>query len=211
MSVFSGLIVGLGNPGTQYASTRHNYGFLCVDALLEYAKKNNFDCTEQSGQKFKCELFRVKLWNNKQYLIAKPMTFMNLSGESVQMLSAWHKIEPEKIIVMHDELDIPLNSIRFKIGGGNAGHNGLASITSLLGTPNFARLRLGIGRSKFAKTNDWVLGKFTNEEFNVLDKMYEPCIETIKTYYEKGKEQATRYANEISKKNIALENEKKAS
>ncbi|MFR4117803.1 MAG: aminoacyl-tRNA hydrolase [Bilophila wadsworthia] len=140
----AGLIVGLGNPGKQYESTRHNMGFLFVDELLREAK----NVSSMSGDKFRCELWKAALPGSPdQWLIAKPQTFMNLSGECVQPLAAWHRLLPENILVVHDELDIAPGRMKFKKGGGNAGHNGLKSITQRLGTPDFYRLRLGIGRS----------------------------------------------------------------
>ena len=138
----AGLIVGLGNPGKQYESTRHNMGFLFVDELLREAK----NVSSMSGDKFRCELWKAALPGSPdQWLIAKPQTFMNLSGECVQPLAAWHRLLPENILVVHDELDIAPGRMKFKKGGGNAGHNGLKSITQRLGTPDFYRLRLGIG------------------------------------------------------------------
>ena len=137
----AGLIVGLGNPGKQYESTRHNMGFLFVDELLREAK----NVSSMSGDKFRCELWKAALPGSPdQWLIAKPQTFMNLSGECVQPLAAWHRLLPENILVVHDELDIAPGRMKFKKGGGNAGHNGLKSITQRLGTPDFYRLRLGI-------------------------------------------------------------------
>ena len=134
----AGLIVGLGNPGKQYESTRHNMGFLFVDELLREAK----NVSSMSGDKFRCELWKAALPGSPdQWLIAKPQTFMNLSGECVQPLAAWHRLLPENILVVHDELDIAPGRMKFKKGGGNAGHNGLKSITQRLGTPDFYRLR----------------------------------------------------------------------
>ena len=143
---YTGVLVGLGNPGPRYEGTRHNCGFALVSALLELADKEG-GLSSLNGGKFSCELWRVRLSQlNGTWLAAMPQTFMNLSGQCVQPLLAWHKLKPEQLVVAHDELDIPAGELRFKRGGGNAGHNGLKSITELLGTPDFYRLRLGIGR-----------------------------------------------------------------
>ena len=152
-----GLIVGLGNPGPKYAQTRHNLGFLMLDALLAAAD----DVQPQAG-KFQAELWRIRLRGvSDPWLCAKPQTFMNLSGAAVQPLAAWHRIPPDRILVIHDELDLPPGRMKCKCGGGDAGHNGLKSITERLGTPDYYRLRLGIGRSPFpgGDTANWVLGR----------------------------------------------------
>ena len=131
---YTGVLVGLGNPGPRYEGTRHNCGFALVSALLELADKEG-GLSSLNGGKFSCELWRVRLSQlNGTWLAAMPQTFMNLSGQCVQPLLAWHKLKPEQLVVAHDELDIPAGELRFKRGGGNAGHNGLKSITELLGT-----------------------------------------------------------------------------
>lgn len=143
---YAGVLVGLGNPGPRYDGTRHNCGFALVSALLELAEREG-RLSGLNGGKFSCELWRLHLPRlGGAWLAAMPQTFMNLSGQCVQPLLAWHKLKPEQLVVAHDELDIPAGELRFKRGGGNAGHNGLKSITELLGTPDFYRLRLGIGR-----------------------------------------------------------------
>ena len=173
----AGLIVGLGNPGRQYENTRHNMGFMTIDALLREARA----VTPLSGGKFRCALWKAELpvpavpsrtgraggagravsgsackpapksapgTAGIPWLLAKPETFMNLSGDCVQPLAAWHRITPDRLLVVHDELDLPPGRMKFKKGGGNAGHNGLKSICERLGTPEFYRLRLGIGHPR---------------------------------------------------------------
>ena len=177
----AGLIVGLGNPGKQYESTRHNMGFLFVDELLREAK----NVSSMSGDKFRCELWKAALPGSPdQWLIAKPQTFMNLSGECVQPLAAWHRLLPENILVVHDELDIAPGRMKFKKGGGNAGHNGLKSITQRLGTPDFYRLRLGIGRSPHGgeDTVNWVLGRLSPEAQDAFRKQLPAAFEVVRLF-----------------------------
>ncbi|WP_373698647.1 aminoacyl-tRNA hydrolase [Neisseria dentiae] len=132
------LIVGLGNPGAEYAQTRHNAGFWFIDELA-WAWK----AVLKEEKKFFGETARVARSEGDVWLL-KPNTFMNRSGQAVAALASFYKIKPEEILVVHDELDIPCGRIRFKLGGGNGGHNGLKDIQARLGTPNFYRLRLGI-------------------------------------------------------------------
>lgn len=132
------LIVGLGNPGKEYEHTRHNAGFWLLDELAWQWKANFKD-----EKKFFGEVARVSQADGDVWLL-KPMTFMNRSGQAVSALAQFYKIKPEEILVVHDELDIECGRIKFKLGGGNGGHNGLKDIQARLGTPNFYRLRLGI-------------------------------------------------------------------
>lgn len=139
---FKGLIVGLGNPGPQYSQTPHNFGFLALDALLESPRGR---WTPASCPVPQCELWRGVL-DGQKWLAAKPLTYMNLSGKAVGPLAGWYKLDPEQILVIQDELDLPLGVIRFKKDGGPGGHKGIASIASSLGSASFFRMRIGIGR-----------------------------------------------------------------
>lgn len=132
------LIAGLGNPGNEYVHTRHNAGFWFLDELA-WEWKAHF----KEEKKFYGEVARVARPEGEVWLL-KPNTFMNRSGQAVAALAQFYKIKPEEILVVHDELDIPCGRIRFKLGGGNGGHNGLKDIQARLGTPNFYRLRFGI-------------------------------------------------------------------
>ena len=133
------LIVGLGNPGREYEATRHNAGFWWVDAVA--ARKS---VSFKPEKKFHGLAARLAVSNHEVWLL-KPETFMNLSGRSVSALAGFYKIMPEEILVVHDELDLPPGTVRLKKGGGHGGHNGLKDIIAQLGTPDFWRLRLGIG------------------------------------------------------------------
>ncbi len=136
------LIVGLGNPGIDYADTRHNAGFWFLDQLAQREK-----VFFHEEKKFQGEVARVRLAGQDIWLL-KPSTFMNRSGQAVVALALYYKILPEEILVVHDELDLMPGCMKLKKGGGNAGHNGLKDITEKLSTPNFWRLRLGTGHPR---------------------------------------------------------------
>jgi PTH1 family peptidyl-tRNA hydrolase len=139
MSVDRWLIVGLGNPGPEYAGNRHNVGFMVLDELAARA-----------GGRFKVHKARAEVLEGRlpegPVVLAKPLSFMNLSGGPVKALADFYKIDPARVIVVHDELDIPYGALRVKLGGGDNGHNGLKSITKALATRDYLRLRFGIGR-----------------------------------------------------------------
>lgn len=149
------LIVGLGNPGGKYENTRHNAGFMVIDRLLSP------QAIKISNEKFQGELYKIG-----SLLLLKPQTFMNLSGKSVQAVANFYK--PERIIVIHDDLDLAFGAMKFKIGGSSGGHNGIKSIDSLIGN-EYERVRIGIGRGKFDTIN-FVLGKFSEDEREILDE-----------------------------------------
>ena len=196
MSTFDGLLVGLGNPGPKYAGTRHNLGFMLVDSVLEAAVRERRAVREQSGAKFCCRLWRLELPGGREWLVAAPETFMNLSGESVQPLAAWHRIAPDQILVAHDELDLAPGRMRFKCGGGNAGHNGLESIAQRLGTVGFNRLRLGIGRPpRGGETVNWVLGHFAEADRAAISLVLPAAVDVVHEFAAKGLEAATRLSS----------------
>ena len=170
-----GIIVGLGNPGNQYKNNRHNLGFLVLEQFLE-AIAPKYHVEQVSASKFSCILFKVTFEKNIPWFFAFPQTFMNLSGECVQPLLAWYKTNPEKLIVVHDELDLTPGRIQLKKGGGAAGHNGLKSITQRLATQEYYRLRIGIGRPKDpANVSSWVLGGFGEDSELITQSQEEAC------------------------------------
>ncbi len=191
------LLVGLGNPGSQYQGTRHNLGFMFVDYFKEHcAAKGQVE--ELKGSKFKCELWRVKENNSSPWwLLAKPLTFMNLSGTSVQPLLAWHNLTSKNLIVAHDELDIGVGQVRFKCGGGNAGHNGLKSITEHLATPDFYRLRLGIGRplsKEEGEVSRHVLSKPSLAEKESIHNVMPKAFDVLDVFTKEGLAPASKFA-----------------
>jgi PTH1 family peptidyl-tRNA hydrolase len=154
------LVVGLGNPGSRYASTRHNVGFMAVDRLREELGLGDY------REKFSGETVRGDALGHGVVLL-KPMTFMNVSGASVQPAMAFHKVPVQEVLVLHDELDLPFGDVRVKVGGGHAGHNGLRSIIERTSSPEFVRVRIGIGRPPpgFAgDVADYVLSGFDASE-----------------------------------------------
>lgn len=190
---FSGVLVGLGNPGPSYEGTRHNCGFALVEGLLRAVGEGG-DVQEVSGSKFSCRLWRLRspllggVW-----LAAMPQTYMNLSGQCVQPLLAWHKVLPDRLLVAHDELDIPPGELRFKLGGGNAGHNGLKSITQQLGTPDFYRLRIGIGRPPArGDVSNWVLGRPASDDQARIDDALNRALKVVFAFADKGLDAAVR-------------------
>jgi PTH1 family peptidyl-tRNA hydrolase len=158
------LIVGLGNPGGEYADTRHNAGFRFLEALLA-----DSGTTLRSERRFSARLGRVKLAQRELWLMM-PMTFMNHSGEAVTSFARYHKILPEQILVVHDDLDLSVGTVRLKLGGGDGGHNGVHDIALQLGSPEFVRLRIGIGRPPAgADATSYVLKKLPAAEHELLD------------------------------------------
>ena len=150
------VIVGLGNPGPKYAGTRHNAGFLCVDRLAERAGIALND-------RRKTALLGEGRIEGKRVVFVKPRTFMNVSGEAVRYAMDRYRVRAESVLIVLDDLDLPLGRVRMRASGGSGGHNGLSSINAALGTQDYARLRIGIGRPQ-GETVGYVLGAFTPEE-----------------------------------------------
>lgn len=152
------LLIGLGNPGAEYALTRHNIGFMAVEAVRQSLGFPSWVS--------KCKGFVSKgRVGGLDVVMLLPQTYMNLSGESVQAAAAFYKIAPADVLVCHDDIDLPMGTMRYKVGGGDAGHNGLKSMTKCLGTADYGRLRLGVGRPVHkSQVSDYVLGLFTQDE-----------------------------------------------
>ncbi len=188
-----GVIVGLGNPGSQYATTRHNLGFLTLEAFLKnISSEQRVD--QISTSKFNSITFKVE-YNNSAWICVFPQTFMNLSGDCVQPLLSWYKIMPENLYVIHDELDLIPGRIQFKKGGGNAGHNGLKSISNRLGTQDYFRLRMGIGRPKdSSQVSSWVLSGFGQDK-PLIEEAIQQGIYAIKDIIELGTVKAMNKIN----------------
>lgn len=181
------LIVGLGNPGREYEQTRHNIGFMLLDHL-------DFASSIIWKDKYKGIYAKINAFDDEIHLL-KPQTFMNLSGESVQKAAAFFKIEPKDIFVVHDELDIPYGTIAMKNGGGLAGHNGLKSIAQCLGTKDFLRLRMGIGRPTVGSVSNFVLSDFSSVEKMSLDFVLKESSKAVGAYLEKGFDACVRNYN----------------
>ena len=182
------LIVGLGNPTAEYEHTRHNAGFWFLDELAWQWK-----AAFKNEKKFFGDVARVARAEGDVWLL-KPDTYMNLSGKAVQALANFYKIQPEEILVVHDELDIDCGAIRFKLGGGNGGHNGLKDIQAKLGTPQFYRLRLGIGHpgDKHLVVG-FVLNKPSAAERELIDRAIAKSLRAMDDVMAGRQEDAVRY------------------
>jgi peptidyl-tRNA hydrolase, PTH1 family len=174
------LVAGLGNPGPEYAGNRHNAGQMVVDLLAE-----------RMGARFKAHRTRNEVADGRlagvPVTLAKPRTYMNLSGGPVAALAAFYKVPPERVVVIHDELDIPFGAIRLKRGGGDNGHNGLRSITQRLGTNEYNRARFGIGRPPGRMdAATFVLRDFSATERKELPLLIDRCADAVETLLSKG-------------------------
>ncbi len=158
------LIVGLGNPGMKYAQTRHNVGFVFIDTLCD-----KYGLSINENKKFFGFAGKVNI-NNQDVWLLKPETFMNHSGKAVASLANFYKILPEEILVIYDELDLPVGTAKIKKGGGHGGHNGLRDIIAMIGSREFYRIRLGIGHPGHkSKVVSWVLNRATQDEEISID------------------------------------------
>lgn len=184
------LIVGLGNPGPKYRYTRHNIGFLAVERLAE-----RLGASHSTG-KFDALAFESRIGTEPVWII-EPQTFMNLSGRSVSQFCRFYKLRAEDVIVLHDEIDLPLGRMRIKQGGGAAGHNGLRSIIADIGSQNFFRIRLGVGRPMEANLQvvDWVLQPFAGNEMDRVAGLVQTAADAVPFLIEQGLEKAQERFN----------------
>ena len=159
------LIAGLGNPGDKYKNNRHNIGFQIINTYLTYFSQNKF------VDKFDSEYTSINFRENKLHIL-KPKTFMNESGKAINKCISFFKIPLENLIVIYDEMDLSTGNVRIKFGGGSAGHNGVKSIISCLGSEKFTRIRIGIGKPiNKEKINSYVLSNFSNNELNLFNEI----------------------------------------
>ena len=178
---YDGLIVGLGNPGAKYARTRHNFGVMLADRLVaHWSGQPGTSCASRSARG-NAESWDVSEdYGARRWLVLKPLTFMNLSGQVVGEACRKIGITPDRVLVIHDELDLPLGTLRFKFSGGLAGHNGLKSVAAHLGTRDFARLRLGIGRSESGEAMaEYVLRSFLPAEWDQVGQVLDLGLEAV--------------------------------
>jgi PTH1 family peptidyl-tRNA hydrolase len=180
--IFPDLIVGLGNPGKQYDRTRHNIGFNTIDILAK-----SWGISLNETKKFQGIFGEGMTPANRKIRLLKPQTFMNLSGQSVRATIDWYKIEPEKVLVVYDDMDLGLGRLRLRQSGSAGGHNGMKSIISHLGTSEFPRLRIGIGKQdKDRDTISHVLGKFTPDETETVNLVLDLVCEAIEYSLRRG-------------------------
>ena len=186
------LIVGLGNPGAEYAKTRHNAGFLLVEKL---AARWKTDWTNE--RKFDARIAKAER-SGRKILLCEPQTFMNLSGETVGELKNFHQLPLKQLMVAVDDADLPLGEIRLRTSGSSGGHHGLESIEQHLASREFARLRIGIGRKDGSREiTNYVLGKFDSSESELLKKVLERASNQIETWLEAGIEKAMSQFNGV--------------
>jgi PTH1 family peptidyl-tRNA hydrolase len=179
------LVVGLGNPGPAYERTRHNVGFLVADSLAQRVG-GRFTTHKKSG----ADLLQARL-DGRQVLIAKPQSYMNLSGRSVAALARFFSVPPTEVVVIHDELDIPFGEIRLKRGGGEGGHNGLRSVSGALTSKDYLRTRIGIGRPPGRQDPaDYVLKPFSSVERKELPTVVEQAADAVELLLRVGLEAA---------------------
>ncbi len=192
------MIVGLGNPGEQYRMTRHNAGFMVVDAVLAEAREKHYRTAEELPGPDDSETFAVSLpkvpKNRGLFLLAKPMTYMNRSGVAVARLCKEHGVSPQNVLVVHDEMDLPLGRLKIKKGGGVAGHNGLRSLVDELGTDAFTRLRVGIGRPEQSwQVKDYVLTPFSPVELELLPPVLARARDALPLFFGRGLSAAQQF------------------
>jgi PTH1 family peptidyl-tRNA hydrolase len=186
------LICGLGNPGDEYAGTRHNTGFMILDA---FAEASNI-CFEDKRYGFVAKT-SIK---GRKVILLKPTTFMNLSGNAVRYWLNEEKIDQNRLLVISDDVALPLGDFRLKAGGSNGGHNGLGHIIQLIGN-NYARLRIGIGNDyPRGRQVDWVLGHYSEEELKELQPTFNTSIEIIKSFVLQGIDNTMNQFNKLGKR-----------
>lgn len=185
------LLVGLGNPGQRYAQTRHNIGFRCIDFL---AQRNSI---ELARKRFAAKLGEGSI-GEEHVILAKPQTFMNDSGKAVQPISHWFKVAPERILVIYDDLDLPIGRLRLRPGGSSGGHRGINSIITDTGNQDFNRLRIGIGRPAQGDPIDYVLNAFSPDEERIISEVIKLVEPIVGCYLSEGIAQAMNRYNNVN-------------
>lgn len=187
------LIVGLGNVGAEYEGTRHNIGFMVMDEMVRQAREKN----ENASWSLERRAYRAELrLKGRTMVLIKPTTYMNLSGEAVRYWLQAEKIAPENLLVVVDDIALPLGTLRMKKQGSAGSHNGLGNIEAALGSTNYCRLRIGVGNNfSRGKQIDYVLGRFTDEEHAELDPKIERACEAVRCFCTMGADRAMNMYN----------------
>lgn len=181
------IVLGLGNPGRFYQKTRHNVGFVVISRLAR-----------KMGLKFDKKYCSSRVAEGEGIVLAKPYTYVNLSGKAVKALLQRFSLSPEEMLVICDDVALPLGRIRIRRKGSDGGHNGLRSIIKEIGTDNFPRLRVGIGREGIRDLVEYVLGEFEKEEMEVLEKILDVAVEAVECILKEGIEEAMNKYNPLS-------------
>ena len=186
------LIVGLGNPGAAYEKTRHNIGFRVIDCFARAKGADEW----QKNRKFKGEITQLERDGAEKLYLLKPTTFMNESGVCLQKVSSYHKIPPEEIVVVYDEINLGVGEVKISARGGPGGHNGLSDIIGRL-NPTFTRVRIGIGRKtpKEIDLADYVLGKFSEKDETLIGASMERYLDCLDRLLNEGLEKAMNFVN----------------
>lgn len=166
------LIVGLGNPGKEYENTRHNIGYIFIDSLADKLGIS-IDKKKFNG------LYTEAVINNEKVLLVKPLSYMNLSGEVVEKFVNFYKIDINDILIINDDLDLDVGRVRLRLRGSSGGHNGLKNIALHLKTEDFKRLKIGISNNKLIDTKDYVLGKFTKEDKEIINNLKDKIVNLL--------------------------------
>ncbi len=183
------LIVGLGNIGDKYCFTRHNAGFMVVDKM---AVLNNL--TFKNDSKLKSLITKLRL-AGEEFLLMKPTTFMNLSGEAIRVVVDYYKININDILIIYDDISLDLGKIRFRASGSDGGHNGIKSVIKHLGTKDFARLKIGIGPQPNMPSENFVLQNFSHEQLDILKDVISKSVEAVEFYFDNGIEKSQNKFN----------------
>jgi peptidyl-tRNA hydrolase, PTH1 family len=197
------LIVGLGNPGADYAKTRHNAGFLLVEKLAAQWK-----CDWANEKKFRARMAKTNR-NGKRILLCEPQTFMNVSGETVGAVVNFYQLSPGRLMIVADDADLPLGTIRLRASGSSGGHHGLESIEQHLASRNFARLKIGIGRKdNLREITGHVLGRFDAAENGLLEKVLDRAAGQVETWLDGGLEKAMQWNGTVEVMNTSTNEDK---
>lgn len=184
------LLAALGNPGLKYKMTRHNAGFMVADMLAE-----KYSLNFSINSKFDAEIVKANI-SDTEVLIAKPQTFMNLSGQAVRKIMNFYKINTDELFVIFDDISLNLGTIRFRAKGSDGGHNGVKSVILETGSDSFSRLKIGIGpQPKFMKSESYVLANFEKENLGLLKSTIEKSVEAYEYYLKNGIQQAQNKFN----------------
>ncbi|MBE9127570.1 MULTISPECIES: aminoacyl-tRNA hydrolase [unclassified Coleofasciculus] len=185
------LIVGLGNPGSQYNQTRHNIGFAVVDSL---ARRGQMSWSE--NRRFQAMLAEGTGVTGDKIRLLKPLTYMNRSGQAIRAAIDWYKLPAESVLIVYDDLDLPVGRLRLRLSGSAGGHNGMKSAIAHLGTQNFPRLRIGISKSgKDKDTVSHVLGKFSPQESQIVSEVLQLATDAIELSLKQGVEKSMSLYN----------------
>jgi PTH1 family peptidyl-tRNA hydrolase len=191
------LIVGLGNPEPKYERTRHNIGFAAIDAL-----SHAWGISLSDDRKFQGSYGEGLVMGNLKIRLLKPLTYMNRSGQAIRATIDWFKLSPQSVLVIYDEMDLPLGKIRLRLSGSAGGHNGMKSVISHLGTPSIPRLRIGIGKPTISATADkdhpsisYVLGRFCESEARQMEEVLQRVVAAVESSLKVGVEQAMNLYN----------------